>query len=115
MVVNRVIIMAEKYTQWADKSCGINPFVPGEIPLPKQFLLRVGRYVTASLIAVPRILIALGLILLYTMIQLVLHEVIVFFVSLGLLWMCYSGLFDTVFLIPCAVLVLISLLSVMIY
>lgn len=104
--------MAEKYTQWADKSCGVNPFVPGEIALPKQPLLLFGRYIMASLVALPRLTIALGLVSLYLVIQMVLNEFFLLVVSLGLSWLYNIGQVDTKYFIPLALLTLINILSV---
>lgn len=104
--------MAEKYTQWADKSCGVNPFVPGEIALPKSTLVRMGRYVIGSLLALPRLAIAIALVSLYLVAQVVLNEFFLSLVSLVLSWLCNTGKIDAQYFIPLAVLTLISFLSV---
>jgi hypothetical protein len=110
---SHIYIMAEKYTQWADKSCGVNPFVPGEIPLPKQTLMRVGRYLAASLMFLPRMVISFTLILLYCLVQIVLNEMLLLLVSFGLSWLCNTGKIEAKYFTPLVVLLVINLLSVM--
>jgi hypothetical protein len=106
--------MAEKYTQWADKSCGVNPFVPGEIKLPnKQMIFRLGRYVLASVVALPRIAVASGLVILHFMIQIIMNEFLLLLVSLGLSWQYNTGqLLDAKYFMPLAVLTFVNVLWV---
>lgn len=92
--------MAEKYTQWADRGSGVNPFVPGEISLPKQTLPLIGRYAVAAAVALPRIAVAAGVSLLYLITQFVMNELFLFIVYTAFLWMCKSGQVDTEYLAP---------------
>lgn len=104
--------MAEKYTQWADRSCGVNPFVPGEIALPKQTFGRLLRYGVALLVALPRLTAALGLALMFCAIQVVMNELLMLIVSLGLSWLYNTGHIDVKYFMPLAGFTVINLLSV---
>jgi hypothetical protein len=104
--------MAEKYTQWADRSCGVNPFVPGDITLPKQTLSRLGYIAMSALVALPRMAIAGSLAVIYLILQVVLNEFILLLLSLGLSWLCNVGQLNPKYLLPLGVFTFINFLSV---
>lgn len=48
--------MAQKYTKWADKARGINPFVPSKPRVPRSLAGKVGMTVLYAPLVLPRLL-----------------------------------------------------------
>mmetsp|Transcript_12345 Transcript_12345/g.18718 ORF Transcript_12345/g.18718 Transcript_12345/m.18718 type:complete len:402 (+) Transcript_12345:67-1272(+) len=81
--------MAEKYTRWADKSNGINPFVSDEARAYKSFTGRVISTIVTVLVGIPKLIIVTILFMLSACVNIIFHEVGLLLAAIGVGSMCH--------------------------